>query len=195
MEILQPIRGIAEVKVNVPLKQIILDHDCRAISATQIVKLLEEELFPSKVERDGGASLPSTAKSTFTIEGHPNPNSSEVTRIMAILKPYDGIANVSTITIAPLNQLAVDHNSKVISALQIASILTDQGFAATVQKDGGSDGVGVEGRSKFYVGGICCASEIPAIKTILEPQAGVKGLIVNVATKMVSLVYLKLTRE
>eukprot|EP00536_Pseudo-nitzschia_multiseries_P007129 jgi/Psemu1/194836/e_gw1.163.102.1 len=66
LEILQPLTGVSEVKVNVPLKQIIVDHDCRVISATQIAKLLELELFPSTIERDGGASLPSCVRSTFT---------------------------------------------------------------------------------------------------------------------------------
>jgi len=183
LEILTPVHGIAEVKVNVPLKTILIDHDSRVISATQIVDLLEEELFPSTVERDGGASLPSIVRSTFSTKGICC--SSEVPSILGILTPYEGIFEVKVSV--PVKQVVVDHDCKVISAAQIATILCDEEFETTIQKDGGASKtvVGVEGRSKFLVGGICCSSEIPAIRTILEPLKGVKGLLVTVGTKMV----------
>jgi len=185
MEILTPVNGIAEVKVNVPLKSILIDHDSRVISATQIVDLLEEELFPSTVERDGGASLPSIVRSTFSTKGICC--SSEVPFILEILTPYDGVFEVKVVV--PVKQVVVDHDCKVISAAQIAKILSDEEFETVVQTDGGASKavVGVEGRSKFHVTGICCSSEIPAIRTILEPLKGVKGLLVTVATKMVRL--------
>jgi len=183
LEILNPIKGIAEVKVNVPLKNIIIDHDSRVISATEIVNLLEEELFPSTVTRDGGASLPSIVRSTFASKGICC--SSEVPSILGILNPFDGVIEVKVIV--PRKLVVVDHNCKIISAAQIASILCDEEFETKVETDGGASKhvVGVEGRSKFYVGGICCASEIPAIRTILEPLNGINGLLVTVATKMV----------
>ena len=183
MELLTPINGIAEVKVNVPLKQIILDHDCRVISATQIVNILEEELFPSTVERDGGASIPSIVRSTFATKGICC--SSEVPAILEILNPFDGIIEVNVVV--PRKIVIVDHNCKIISAAQIAKILCDEEFESKVETDGGASKnvVGVEGRSKFYIGGLCCSCDIPAIRTILEPKNGVKGLLVTVATKMV----------
>lgn len=183
LEILNPIKGIAEVKVNVPLKQILVDHDSRVISATQIVNLLEEELFPSTVKRDGGASLPSIVRSTFATKGICC--SSEVPAILDILNPFDGVLEVNVLV--PRKQVIVNHDCKIISAAQIASILSDEEFETRVETDGGASKnvAGVEGRSKFYVGGICCSSEIPAIRTILEPLKGVKGLLVTVATKMV----------
>jgi copper chaperone CopZ len=182
LEILTPIKGIAEVKVNVPLKNIIIDHDSRVISATQIVDILEGELFPSTVERDGGASLPSIVRSTFATKGICC--SSEVPTIVDILK-LDGIFEVKVVV--PVKQVLVNHDCKVISAAQIARILCDEEFETKIETDGGASKgvVGVEGRSKFFVGGICCSSEIPAIRTILEPLNGVKGLLVTVATKMV----------
>jgi len=182
LEILTPIKGIAEVKVNVPLKNIIIDHDSRVISATQIVDLLDKELFPSTVERDGGASLPSIVRSTFATKGICC--SSEVPTIVNILK-LDGIFEVKVVV--PVKQVLVDHDCMVISAAQIARILSDEEFETRIERDGGASKgvVGVEGRSKFFVGGICCSSEIPAIRTILEPLNGVKGLLVTVATKMV----------
>ena len=183
MEILTPIKGIAEVKVNVPLKHIILDHDCRVISATQIVNLLEEELFPSTVERDGGASMPSIVRSTFATKGICC--SSEVPFILDVLNPFDGVVNVSVVV--PRKLVIVDHNCKIISAAQIAKILSEEEFESRVESDGGASAnvVGVEGRSKLYVGGLCCSCDIPTIRTIVEPLNGVKGLLVTVATKMV----------
>ena len=183
LEILTPIKGIAEVKVNVPLKHIMIDHDSRVISATQIVQRLEEELFPSTVQRDGGASLPSIVRSTFATKGLCC--SSEVPMILDILTPYNGISDVKVIV--PVRQVIVSHDCKIISAAQIATILTKEEFATKVESDGGASGkvAGVEGRSKFHVGGICCSSEIPAIRDILEPINGATGLLVTVATKMV----------
>jgi len=183
LEILSPINGIAEVKVNVPLKHIIIDHDSRVISATEVVNILEEELFPSTIERDGGASLPSIVRSTFNSKGICC--SSEVPAILNILNPFDGIFEVNVVV--PRKLIIVNHDCKVISAAQIATILCSEEFETKVETDGGTSNhvVGVEGRSKFYVGGICCSSEIPAIRAILEPVKGVKGLLVTVATKMV----------
>jgi copper chaperone CopZ len=183
LEILEPLQGVAEVKINVPLKQVIIDHDSQVISALQIVKILNEELFPSTVQRDGGASLPSIVRSTFTCKGICC--SSEVPTILEILNPFEGVVEVKVNV--PVRKVIVDHDCKFISALQIAKILTDESFETNIESDGGlsTNVAGVEGRSKFHVSQICCASEIPQIRSALEPLHGVKGLMVNVATKMV----------
>ena len=183
LEILEPLQGVAEVKINVPLKQVIIDHDSQIISATQIVTLLNEELFPSTVQRDGGASLPSIVRSTFTCKGICC--SSEVPTILEILNPFEGVVLVKVNV--PVRKVIVDHDCKFISASQIAKILTEESFETTIESDGGASTkvAGVEGRSKFHVSQICCASEIPQIRSALEPLQGVKGLMVNVATKMV----------
>jgi copper chaperone CopZ len=101
--ILDPINGIAQVKVNVPLMNVIIDHDCLKISATEIERILNVNSFGAKVERDGGQAM----------------------------------------------------NEKSV------------------------------GRSRFFVEKICCASEIPAIRSIVEPIDGVSGILINVTTKMV----------
>lgn len=54
---------------------------------------------------------------------------------------------------------------------------------------GEGGGVGLThkiGRSRFYIEKICCASEIPAIRSIVDPIDGVSGVMINVTTKMVS---------
>ena len=41
------------------------------------------------------------------------------------------------------------------------------------------------GRSKFYVQGICCPAEVPAINSIIQPMDGVSKVSINPSTKMV----------
>jgi len=187
LSILEPLKGVAEVKVNVPLKHVIIDHDSQIISATTIVNILNDELFPSTVQRDGGASLPSIVKSAFNTKGICC--SSEVPQVQKILDAYEGIVSVHVNV--PVKRITVEHDCKLVSATQIAKILTGESFETVVEKDGFASSsanmnvAGVEGRSKFHLQNICCASEIPQIRSAVEPLNGVKGLMVNVATKMV----------
>ena len=51
------------------------------------------------------------------------------------------------------------------------------------QKEDLSDHIWV--RSQFYVQGICCASEIPAVRKIVKPLTGVSKLNINLTTKVV----------
>jgi len=41
------------------------------------------------------------------------------------------------------------------------------------------------GRSQFHVKGICCSSEVPDVKAIVEPLPGVRGVSINVTTRHV----------
>jgi copper chaperone CopZ len=99
----------------------------------------------------------------------------------------------------PLRQVYVDHDQNIINASSILKILNDDSFDATVICDGGSgsNAVGQRvyeqkkqdqltvGRSKFHVTGICCASEIPIVKSIIEPLKGVTDVKVITTTKEV----------
>jgi copper chaperone CopZ len=49
----------------------------------------------------------------------------------------------------------------------------------------GTGTVRTSGKSSFFVSGICCASEIPAINSILEPLNGVDKVTINVTNKTV----------
>jgi len=110
LEILEPLDGVAEVKINVPLKHIIIDHESQIVSATQIVKILNDELFPSTVQRDGGASLPSIVRSTLTCKGICC--SSEVPQILEILNHYKGVEKVSVNV--PVKKVIVEHTVATI---------------------------------------------------------------------------------
>jgi copper chaperone CopZ len=90
----------------------------------------------------------------------------------------------------------VDHDPMVTSAAAIQDALNAEQFGAHLKKDGGlllkqaatATTTAPEqrmGRSQFHVLGICCASEIPAVRSIVEPLEGVKKVAVNVTTKIV----------
>ena len=138
-----------------PLKQILLDHNPSVVSATALAAALGAEGFPSKVERDGG---------TCAL----NPPAAVVTS-KAIL---DHLAAVSKVRVsAPLKTVTVDHDPALFSAAGIAAKLVEGGFATTVKRDRGQGtDVGVEGRSKFLVTGICCTSKILSVRAILENE-------------------------
>lgn len=122
--------------------------------------------------------------------------SSEIPIIMKILQSVDGVRNVKVN--APLKRVSVDHDTGVISAVEIAEVLTRQNMKSSVEKDGDTlsflqpvqistsiDIREVDGRSQFNVQNICCASEIPAILTIVKPLTGVSAVTVNTTTKVV----------
>jgi copper chaperone CopZ len=104
--------------------------------------------------------------------------------IESVLKPMQGIEKLRINV--PLKRVLVDHDVDRITADEIAKSL--HSFGATVLRDGG-DGVALPkslvGRSQLYVQNICCASEIPAINSIIGKLPGVKHISINTTTKLV----------
>lgn len=111
--------------------------------------------------------------------------SSEVPIINKMMEPIEGVSK--TMINVPLKQVTVDHDPSVITAKDIENVLNKNRFGATLKRDGGAGAAagGSDGRSHFYVEKICCASEIPAINSILNPIDGVSNVSINVTTKMV----------
>jgi hypothetical protein len=109
---------------------------------------------------------------------------SESPAIDSILGPVVGISHVRVNI--PLKNIVVDHVYQTVSAEDIEAILNYHSFNARIERDGGiSRKQSTVGRSRFFVEKICCASEIPAIRSILDPMSGVDGVMINVTTKMV----------
>mmetsp|Transcript_4379 Transcript_4379/g.11084 ORF Transcript_4379/g.11084 Transcript_4379/m.11084 type:complete len:1125 (-) Transcript_4379:130-3504(-) len=203
-DILEALDGISSVRINVPLKQILVDHDVAKITAKDIAKELDDELFPSTVQRDGGADAAAAAatakpKATQIVRSSFRSGgiccASEARIIREILQKLDGIAKIA---VNPsLKQVLVDHDPIVLGASVIAQTLTDEDFPTVITEDGSaarerqhrttqtSGGSGSKGRSKFQIlSGICCASEIPVVKGILEPKDGIDGVMVHMSTKI-----------
>lgn len=111
----------------------------------------------------------------------------EIPMIKKIVEPLDGVSAVNVVTTTKL--VMVNHNPKMISASDIVTALNKEKFGATLKKDGQAlttpQPLDVVGRSTFFVSGICCAAEIPAINKLLEPLDGVTDVMINVPNKNV----------
>ena len=109
---------------------------------------------------------------------------SEIPLINSALDPIEGIKKV-TINV-PLKTVIVGHETG-LSARDIETILNQNQFGASIKKDGGASiATQTKGRSSFFVGNICCSSEIPALNDIIKPMESVSKVSINVTTKMVS---------
>lgn len=115
--------------------------------------------------------------------------SSEVPAVKSILEPMTGVSKV--LINVPLKTVYVDHDPAQATVTDLEAALNKDGFGAKVRKDGGTSsgfGKGTQshvGRSHFFVQKICCAAEIPAIRSIIEPLPGIISVSINVTTKMV----------
>jgi copper chaperone CopZ len=110
---------------------------------------------------------------------------SEIPMINKVLEPVLGVQRI--LINVPVKMVIVDHDPDVVSSKDIETILNKNHFGAQIKTAGaGTLATGSTcGRSQFFVQKICCASEIPAINTIVEPIPGVSKVSINVTTKMV----------
>lgn len=116
---------------------------------------------------------------------------SEIPMITSVLEKVAGVNKI--MVNVPLKQVIVDHNADTVTATELEAVLNKNHFGAAVKRDGAANAakkvaaaaVPSKGRSHFFVAHICCASEIPAINTIVEPMRGVSSVSINVTTKTV----------
>ncbi|KAL3920381.1 MAG: hypothetical protein SGILL_003293 [Bacillariaceae sp.] len=131
--------------------------------------------------------------------------------VQSLLTPFPGVKKVSIPKDDNQQQFStviVDHDASV-STESILKTLNSAGYPAVVQQkiERTSSSVGISSsgttsnnhqqqdpenpssenwvRSAFYVQGICCASEIPAVRKIVKPLPGVSKLNINLTTKIV----------
>jgi copper chaperone CopZ len=57
MDCLNPVEGITNIMVNVPLKQVIVDHAYEKIPTSQIQRVLNDNSFSATIVRDGGTAV------------------------------------------------------------------------------------------------------------------------------------------
>jgi copper chaperone CopZ len=111
--------------------------------------------------------------------------SAEIPMINNILEHIAGVEKI--LINVPLKRVIVDHDASLLSATDLAKVLNQNQFGASIQSDGTTNMVAKEfGRSQFHVQHICCASEIPAINGIVQPLPGVSQVAINTTTKMVT---------
>ena len=140
----------------------------------------------------GTGTVRTSGKSSFFVSGICC--ASEIPAINSILEPLNGVDKV---TINVTNKTVyVYHQFELMSAHGIKAVLDAEKFDARITKDAGAEAAAKQsrnvtlalttsGKSSFFVSGICCASEIPAINSILEPLNGVDKVTINVTNKTV----------
>ena len=113
---------------------------------------------------------------------------SEIPAVRGIVEPMPGVSKVSINV--PNKTMYVEHDAHISAAQQIADALNKDLFGASVVRDGGKTtrptntvAQSAQGRSEFFVKEICCASEIPAVRGIVEPMPGVSKVSINVPNK------------
>ncbi len=139
-------------------------------------------------------------KTTFSLR-FPVTNPSHMLVIQSLVKQLPGVNNVIIHTND--SEVAVYHDAS-LSAERVLIALKSVGHLAFIQATHAnpvagrfSDEVHTPDslhqkrkepwwvRSRFYVRGICCASEVPAIKSIVKSLVGVSTLQINITTKVV----------
>jgi len=102
--------------------------------------------------------------------------------VQSLLNPLPGVNKVTVNTVDA--SITIEHDTAT-STESILSALESAGHSAFIQNPTvNPDALLV--RSQFYVKGICCTSEVPAVKFIVKPLAGVSKLQINIATKVVN---------
>lgn len=133
--VLDPVDGIERILVNVPLKQVLVDHDPSIITATGIETILNKERFGASIKMDGGASAlasnNSKGRSHFLVQHICC--ASEIPAINKIVQPIPGVTNVSISV--PTKMVYVDHDTMIVSAQQICDALNAHQFGATLKLD------------------------------------------------------------
>jgi Cd2+/Zn2+-exporting ATPase len=112
---------------------------------------------------------------------------SEIPPIRAIVEPLPGVTKVSFNITSKI--VYVEHDYSITPLAKIVGELNKARFGASVKKDAGAPKLQLnassEGKSTVHVEHICCASEIPPIRAIVEPLPGVKKVSINVTSKLV----------
>lgn len=164
---LDPIDGIQNILINVPLKTVYVDHNPSTVSANDIEFELNRNNFGAKIKNDGGKAVASTAGifgagsrsaplsspplSTTTTNNNNNPNeegrsaffvekiccASEIPAILQIVEPLDGVSNVRINVTTKM--VYVNHNIGKSTAHDIRDALNNQSFGAHLKHDGASD--------------------------------------------------------
>ena len=156
-------------------------------------------LFISSPLLAPASTAASTAgKSTFHVENICC--ASEIPPIRAIVEPLTGVTEVTFNITSKLVYVKHDFSATAgVTAPAIAESLNKARFGCTVRKDAGllaaaaakrlllatAGPISSTGKTTIHVEHICCASEIPPIRAIVEPLSGVSKVSINVTSKLV----------
>ena len=109
--------------INVPLKQVNVDHDPTVITAKAIETALNKGRFGATIKRDGGAGFAQqggTGRSHFHVQKICC--ASEIPAINKILEPIEGVSNVAINVTTKLVSISQNRSGRI--SMQCLTVLT-----------------------------------------------------------------------
>ncbi|KAL8393608.1 hypothetical protein RB595_003376 [Gaeumannomyces hyphopodioides] len=150
--------GVGNVSVSLVMERAVVMHDPQKISAEMIQEIIEDRGFDAEVlATDLPSPLPNRTKFHDNADGPPVTVTTVAIEGMtcgactsAVEGAFKDVAGLKNFSISLLSERAViDHDASVLSADQIAEMIEDRGFGATIveseekeaeQKQGGTGG-------------------------------------------------------
>jgi len=170
--ILNSIDGVENVEIHVPRKLIMVDHQVSMVSAPRIAEILEDTMFDSTIVCDG-----SNIKKGNN-HGHNDHKNEEKHDCGGDHHDHKKESDHHDHKGHDHGSCGHDHDDHKKAHDHGHNHKKEETDDCERAKD-----VGVRGRSLFQVKGICCASELPAVRSIMEAMEGVTDHTVNLTTK------------
>ncbi|OKL60238.1 hypothetical protein UA08_04814 [Talaromyces atroroseus] len=133
---IKDVQGAGEVSVSLVMGRAVVHHDPNALPPNKIAELIEDRGFDAEVLSTDMPQIPG--------EGDTSRNSSSVTTIAiegmtcgACTSAVEGglkdVAGIQSVNVSLLSERAVvEHDASVVTASQIAEIIEDRGFGASI---------------------------------------------------------------
>lgn len=129
------VAGAGEVSVSLVMGRAVVHHDPTTLPPAQVAALVEDKGFDAEVlstdmpeSTDDGGDLQATSVTTIAIEGM---TCGACTA--AVEGGLTNVAGIQSINVSLLSERAViEHDASAVSPTQIAEIIEDRGFGATV---------------------------------------------------------------
>lgn len=156
-QILEPLKGVQKVSINVPNKMVYVEHEFDLIAAKDIKAALDQERFFSKVEKDAQAEALSTTEfmskyveSTFLITTSLL-EQKDAERIKDVLREHYSKEKLSHSQVhVPSKTIKIDHNPKLVLAGDLTKFLQDSvGLDLSLIADGFKEGIWSAGEDEM----------------------------------------------
>ena len=158
-KILEPLKGVEKVSINVTNKTVYVHHVPNVISAKDIKGVLDAEKFDCRVSKDAGKTMTTrmnvnmnvnvaatSGKSAFFVSGICC--AAEIPIIESILKPMNGVEKIS---INVTNKTVyIVHTFATIAAKDIKAALDAEKFDCRITKDAGAAAIASKVRANTY---------------------------------------------
>ena len=123
---LKLVEGIDKIAVNVPLRQVVVDHNPKVIAASDIAHILIKNHLGGIIKRNGASTC---GRSSFYVQHICC--AAEIPPIRAIVEKLDGVSKVSVNVTSKI--VYVDHESSIVSAQNICDALNKEKFGAILK--------------------------------------------------------------